>query len=317
MGNACCSNEEVVIAGGDSQFQKPAPTRLENDHNLDQKSSNDFPSSSVATECDEMNPPAPPAKRNYDNIGVHAIRDDHNTVNNPEPLKPYRYKSNGATYKGQFKNGQKNGIGLEITQGGDVYTGNFKNDSCEGKGKQYLANGDVYIGDFKHNKKEGQGKLTTQVGYILEGQWRNDVLHGKGSEQGNGMKYVGDFQNGQKDGSGVLDFGNGEEYMGTFKNDVIHGNGQYSYGESSKYQGYTGSYDDNRRHGQGTLKWKDGKSYVGQFTDDSMTGNGKLTIPGKGFFEGPFLKGQPHGFCVFETESGNRTEANYENGKKL
>ena len=59
-------------------------------------------------------------------------------------LGPFKY-SNGATYKGQYKNGQRHGKGRQVMADGSCYDGYWVNDMTNGYGRLIHANGDVYM----------------------------------------------------------------------------------------------------------------------------------------------------------------------------
>lgn len=85
----------------------------------------------------EMNPPADLIADIWANGGQWLIRDDPAT----ESFKTggvYRY-TDGTTYRGQFKNGMRHGLGTQITTRGDCYTGNFAFDQKSGTGRELLA----------------------------------------------------------------------------------------------------------------------------------------------------------------------------------
>ena len=65
--------------------------------------------------------------------------------------------SDGETYKGNFKNGQKHGFGVSTFKNGSVYEGQFAENKPQGEGKLSLQNGAIYKGLFKDGKIEGSG----------------------------------------------------------------------------------------------------------------------------------------------------------------
>lgn len=128
------------------------------DYDINLKRDNDFPEEPVATKQEKMNDPAPLAAQNYMNVGDCKVRDAKSTEANPIG-GVYKYKDNGATYQGQYKRGQRNGLGVLITQDGQVYSGNWANDLRNGRGHAFYVNGDYYQGQFLDNHKHGQGSL--------------------------------------------------------------------------------------------------------------------------------------------------------------
>ena len=53
-------------------------------------------------------------------------------------------------YKGEFKNGFKNGQGVLTSPNGKKYEGDFKDDMKHGKGVLIYKDGKHYTGDFKN-----------------------------------------------------------------------------------------------------------------------------------------------------------------------
>ena len=83
---------------------------------------------------------------------------------------------NGVYYIGHFKNGLRNGKGIEYYSNGNIkYEGDWINDKYEGNGKYIWENGKVYIGQHKNGFKHGKGILYYPNGNIkYEGIWIND-----------------------------------------------------------------------------------------------------------------------------------------------
>ena len=57
----------------------------------------------------------------------------------------------GATYKGQIKNGKRDGKGVLTYKNGITYHGNFKNNNIHGNGFLIFPNGDTFTGQFENN----------------------------------------------------------------------------------------------------------------------------------------------------------------------
>jgi len=72
-----------------------------------------------------------------------------------------------------------NGIG-EFTSrmGGATYKGQWKNDQQHGKGIEKWFDNSTYEGEFKNGKKHGQGTYKWANGSIYIGEWRNNVISG-------------------------------------------------------------------------------------------------------------------------------------------
>ena len=93
--------------------------------------------------------------------------------------------SNGAEYKGSFKDGIKHGFG--------TYT--------------WPNNEQKYVGNWHEGQRTGEAILTFKDGSSYEGGWVNDMKEGKGVyTYSDGSKYEGYWKNDEKDGEGTLTF---------------------------------------------------------------------------------------------------------------
>ena len=72
-------------------------------------------------------------------------------VANPIKLPPILMDT-GATYEGEWKDGVREGTGIQIWTDGSRYTGTWKNDKSCGKGVLEHADGDVYEGEWEEDK---------------------------------------------------------------------------------------------------------------------------------------------------------------------
>jgi hypothetical protein len=79
---------------------------------------------------------------------------DPNLPREERPL--YKFKS-GATYKGEWKGGFRDGFG-----------------------EQHWPDGARYIGEWKDNRAHGQGKFIHVDKDEYEGEWANDKANGRG-----------------------------------------------------------------------------------------------------------------------------------------
>ena len=68
----------------------------------------------------------------------------------------YKY-SDGAKYKGQWKNSRLDGQGTLTYLDGSKYMGQWKNNQRHGQGTYIYPDGSKYIGQFKDGQKHGQG----------------------------------------------------------------------------------------------------------------------------------------------------------------
>ena len=245
-----------------------------------------------------MNIISPTAKKHLNQLGEFLYGNEPATADNVE-LGPYRY-TNGSTYKGQYKLGQRSGFGTEITPKGDVYVGQWLKDTKFGKGRLILSNGNMYEGEWLNNNAHGNGtyisdfedNVRSKIIYV--GEFRNNKQNGKGKQsvsQDNSC-YTGDFADNAKHGKGELVFKDQSKYVGEFKDDIASGLGKYYYPDGRVYEG---DFKNNMKHGYGSYSMGNGMNYVGDFVEGRREGQGRLTWSDGRIYKGGFLKSLQHG----------------------
>eukprot|EP01017_Pseudomicrothorax_dubius_P005701 TRINITY_DN11498_c0_g1_i2.p1 TRINITY_DN11498_c0_g1~~TRINITY_DN11498_c0_g1_i2.p1 ORF type:complete len:271 (-),score=35.12 TRINITY_DN11498_c0_g1_i2:320-1132(-) len=116
----------------------------------------------------------------------------------------------GVSFTGHWKNGKRDGFGLQVWADGARYEGDWLDDMEQGKGKLSFPNGDCYEGDFLRGKPDGFGIFTANDGGVYEGDWRENQKHGKGRETWpEGNQYEGDYYRGHMHGKGQMIFKDG------------------------------------------------------------------------------------------------------------
>lgn len=140
------------------------------------------------------------------------------------------YINNNICYKGQLVNNLPNGVGtLKNLLDNSIYVGNFKNGQKTGIGKIQFLNGTLYEGNFLNDKYEGNGKLILPNGCIYEGEFHNNVFDGKGKYiYKDGKIYEGNFKGGLKNGFGKLSWNDSKYYEGYWVNNKPHGIGEFN-----------------------------------------------------------------------------------------
>jgi hypothetical protein len=104
----------------------------------------------------------------------------------------------GERYEGQFRNGQRNGRGVQYYPDGSMrYNGDFKNDIRDGYGAYYFSNGDKIVGIFADNKPNGKATY-----YYSDGD-----------------RFVGIYQDGKRNGAGNYYYRNGQKEPGFYEDD--------------------------------------------------------------------------------------------------
>ena len=111
-------------------------------------------------------------KNRYDMLHIHKKNEDAKVYNINSDDDVIRYE-NGDIYKGQIKNGIREGLGTCYFANKDVYEGMWKNDKMDCVGKYIFADKSFYSGDFKNGCKEGIGVFTCDD-YKYIGQYYAD-----------------------------------------------------------------------------------------------------------------------------------------------
>jgi hypothetical protein len=140
---------------------------------------------------------------------------------------------NGFTYEGEWKNNEKNGIGLfhnknDTNHHKDIcfYSGQWKENVKSGYGYSQ-RNNEIYEGEFRNMNKDGYGSVDYGNGERYEGQFKNGFKerYGKLYFDGGESIYIGEMKKGQKSGYGICTFKNGNVYQGDWLYDKYHGKG--------------------------------------------------------------------------------------------
>ena len=165
----------------------------------------------------------------------------------------------GATYKGAFQSGCRDGKGL-IKQGDVVaFDGQWKQDLPSGRATRVVyENKTCYSGDIWQGKRKGHGQLYADdaKGLIYDGLWKDDVPEGRGTLYAEDGEYEGDFKAGKRHGKGRFVYastpgtdGRHRAYEGDWENDVQHGVGSYldEHGMRATYRYEEGVMDEQSR----------------------------------------------------------------------
>ena len=125
-------------------------------------------------------------------------------------------------YRGGFKNNLFHGHGSLYWPGSDQlrYTGRFKNGIKNGRGIDFDTTGKkIFQGSYRDDKKEGRGEEFTDMD-LYRGEFSNNARHGFGViyfEENS--KYFGRIENNEMSGLGIYFHANGNRFEGMlFKN---------------------------------------------------------------------------------------------------
>jgi len=120
-------------------------------------------------------------------------------------------------YTGEYRYGQKHGLGSMTYPDGSHYRGQFAYNKRHGRGTYFYKTGDKYSGEWKEGKRHGNGvfvftKTESQlVGTFVNGQ----MVSGKWLLL-DGTVYTGNFKNSAPEGNGSFTLPNGNTVSGKY-----------------------------------------------------------------------------------------------------
>ncbi len=145
----------------------------------------------------------------------------------------------GCTYKGQWKDGKRNGQGRMTYASGNVYEGEWQDDCRSGHGVFKWTEGHVYEGEWQNDNRHGRGRMTYASGDVYEGEWLNGNRHGQGRmTYASGNVYEGEWQDDCRSGYGTFRWTEGHIYEGEWQNDKRHGYGKMTYADGTIQEGF-------------------------------------------------------------------------------
>lgn len=164
------------------------------------------------------------------------------------------------------------------------YIGRWRNGSRDGVGLQWWPDGRVYAGTWQMNHFDGPGLLLRPDGVRYAGEWRNGQQQGHGVQWGDSSFYIGTWKDGMADGHGIhID---GETTRSSFVGDWVGGSrtGTGTHIDWILGKHFDGAWVANRPHGAGvtTFTERDGSIYVGNFKHGTQDGVGAVCEPSGG-----------------------------------
>ena len=247
--------------------------------------------------------------------------------------KEFTLEKNILVYIGGYKNGKRNGRGVEYNENGIFkFEGEYLDGRRNGKGKEYKQNeynnnNFLYFeGNYKNGKKNGKGIIYKSNKIKFEGEYFNDLKKGFGKEYYNTgkVKFEGEYKDNKKwngkgyDINGNIDYiiteGKGKIKLYKFYSNKLKFEGDYKNGEKNgkgkEYDSFDklkfeGEYLNGKKHGQGKEyfnnkivfegEYKDGKKWNGKTYD--IYGNISYEINNGQCYAKLFTK---DGYCYFE-----------------
>ncbi|EQC37039.1 hypothetical protein SDRG_05268 [Saprolegnia diclina VS20] len=121
-------------------------------------------------------------------------------------FETHGYPSRGEMYAGRWAHGKRDGEGMSMLYDGTIYRGEFKNGKKNGFGTcDYARTRDKYEGKWVGNQRCGQGKCTYAAGFVYDGHWAADQRHGFGRcTYADGTFYEGEWKKDDFTGDGAL-----------------------------------------------------------------------------------------------------------------
>jgi hypothetical protein len=189
-------------------------------------------------------------------------------------------------------------------ENGDTFRGDFRNNQKNGFGKYTWNNGDMFLGDYKNDKKNGAGVYSYATGDIFKGTFLDGLAHGRGKySYSDGSKFIGIYNNGKRTGLGKLIFHDSSKFEGQFLNGKLNGFGKAKFVNGDKY---VGQWRDDKQLGHGVYTWENGDVYRGNWERGKLSGHGSFSYSNGSYFYGEFdngakigwgLKLAPHGYA--------------------
>jgi len=226
---------------------------------------------------------ADPAIVNKDNNDVaEKLRIDYEKQKKIDVVSGRSEDGTKWIYEGPYIKGQRQGVGIFVTDKGLAFLGVFKNDNQIGLGEErYYKYGIRIVGEFENLLANGKGVMLFPDGGRYVGELQKGGMNGIGSLYGkleNGVTYTnsGTYVHNQLHGKGKTVRSDGMGYEGDYVNGQMTG-----IGKMTRLEGvYEGALLNGKFHGKGTYKLKTGDSYLGEWENGKLM-NGAHRIPGK------------------------------------
>eukprot|EP00747_Dinoflagellata_sp_TGD_P167684 gnl/TRDRNA2_/TRDRNA2_192521_c0_seq1.p1 gnl/TRDRNA2_/TRDRNA2_192521_c0~~gnl/TRDRNA2_/TRDRNA2_192521_c0_seq1.p1 ORF type:complete len:267 (-),score=80.00 gnl/TRDRNA2_/TRDRNA2_192521_c0_seq1:86-886(-) len=154
----------------------------------------------------------------------------------------------GEIYEGDFKEGQKHGLGIYLVPDGSKYTGEYQYGKMKGLGFSTFPGGASYYGEVgDEEKRNGIGIYSSPDGRKYEGDFVQDKKEGLGVFSfPDGANYAGMFSE-KMHGFGVFTFPDGRVDAGEFNKDRMHGCGQKTIAnETGIFVDWEGEWEDDK-----------------------------------------------------------------------
>jgi len=160
--------------------------------------------------------PSDEERRPQPNPGGVAAKKSHRRRPEMRPVAwPCGVWQEGLRLPGKHRHGH----GEIRDESGNSYKGEWVNDKRSGVGTYTFACGDVYEGEWLGGKYHGKGKYTSADSDEYDGEWVEDKMsgHGKYRYRDSGDVYEGDWDGGFREGFGKYTCSDGTVYIGQYE----------------------------------------------------------------------------------------------------
>jgi len=217
------------------------------------------------------------------------------------------FVSKNFRYKGEFKDGKKQGRGLYEWSNGDKFDGTFVDDKPSGTGKWDFASGDKYAGEVVGGVIVGKGVFIARNGDKFEGPFIDGKPNGKGVYRfASGDRFEGDMLAGKMSGRGVYINKDGDRLEANFNEGVPQGKGIYYFSNGDRYEG---DIAGGALTGKGAYYYSNGLRSEGEFVNGTLKGKGAFYFNDGSWFEGTFEDGLKRAKGISYLKDGSKYEA--------
>ena len=143
----------------------------------------------------------------------------------------------GCYYKGEWKDGRREGNGAFELCSGETYFGNFIRGLREEFGA-FKGQGYIYKGDFKKDKFHGYGVLNFPDGSVFDGLWNKSQFFKGKFDFGDGNYYTGEWYNQEFEGRGKLILSDGTIKKGMWRNSKLCGDARIKNSDGTMEKGF-------------------------------------------------------------------------------
>ncbi|MBI3714760.1 MAG: caspase family protein [Betaproteobacteria bacterium] len=220
---------------------------------------------------------------------------------------PGEFISKNFRYKGDFKDGKKQGRGVYEWSNGDKFDGTFVDDKPSGSGKWDFASGDKYAGEVVNGVIVGKGVFIARNGDRFEGPFVDGKPNGKGVYRfATGDRFEGDMLAGKMSGRGVYINKDGDRLEANFNEGVPQGKGIYYFSNGDRYEG---DIAGGALTGKGAYYYSNGLRSEGEFVNGTLKGKGAFYFNDGSWFEGTFEDGLKRAKGTSYLKDGSKYEA--------